>query len=38
MKKIVISSKNVQKDWNDWVNKMKTKVQKVLDVINSGIK
>jgi putative aldouronate transport system substrate-binding protein len=35
IKKIVTSSKNVEKDWNDWMKSMEPKVQKVLDELNS---
>jgi len=35
VKKIVVSSKNVEKDWNAWLDSMKPKVQKVLDELNA---
>ncbi|MCL6456741.1 MAG: extracellular solute-binding protein [Gorillibacterium sp.] len=35
LKKIVVSSKDVEKDWNAWLKSMEPKVQKVLDELNS---
>lgn len=35
VKKVVVGSKDVEKDWNAWLESMKPKVQKVLDELNS---
>jgi hypothetical protein len=31
-----VSSRDVEKDWNDWLNSMKPKVDLVLKEINAG--
>lgn len=36
LKKIVVSSKDVEKDWNAWLKSMEPKVQKVLDELNGA--